>query len=230
MSVRLCGREIDLCIFDVDGTVYPQSIVSAAYLPVQTYLAELLLLAKTGQTTFPSSVVESKRQAYVKASITKGDFHNTFVAMGGNSDNYKPVERMVHTENYLDYDPQLSELFSRLKISSELAILTQGREQKVSLIMDKLLGHGWRSLFAAIVCGDTPGSPTKPDPEAIQYILDKTGIAPRRTVMIGDTDSADIQPARQKGLLTVQVSRTDSASADLYIKNVTDLAQHIQIT
>jgi phosphoglycolate phosphatase len=70
--------------------------------------------------------------------------------------------------------------------------------------LDKLIsGHGLEGYFQSLQVADF--HPSKPHPAMIQACLTETGIAPARTVMIGDT-SFDIDMGRAAGVHTIAVS------------------------
>lgn len=220
--MMLRERRIEAAIFDIDGTVYPQEIVDRAYLPVQTYLAELIL-GSTGQASFPHAAVEPVRQAYVGRSIAAASFQDTFVSMGGRETDYSVVESQVHTFEYLQHDEALLQMFSFLSQHLRLGILSQSRAAKADMILSTLIGNDWLKYFNIVVCCDTPNTPNKPDPEAFIYVASQLGASSENTAMVGDLHSADIAPAVQVGMLAIQVNRQDSLAAALHLARPHDL-------
>jgi HAD superfamily hydrolase (TIGR01509 family) len=51
----------------------------------------------------------------------------------------------------------------------------------------------------AIVCGDDPSLPSKPDPASLHYLCQKFGLAPAQVLMVGDTES-DMMFGRNAGI------------------------------
>ena len=62
--------------------------------------------------------------------------------------------------------------------------------------------EGWHDLFATIQTADN--HPSKPHPSMVLTAMAETGIAPRRTVMVGDT-SFDVAMGRNAGVTSVGV-------------------------
>jgi phosphoglycolate phosphatase len=110
------------------------------------------------------------------------------------------AERYKNAFRELDHDPSETEgLFPSCKdIIAELA----GREDLILGIatgksrrgVDRLIeAEGWHGIFATIQTADE--HPSKPHPSMIYQAMLETGIAPTKTIMIGDT-TYDVEMAR----------------------------------
>jgi 2-haloalkanoic acid dehalogenase type II len=75
--------------------------------------------------------------------------------------------------------------------------------QDVQSLVDKA---GIRAYFDQIIVSATVGI-RKPDPYIFQLALDHFGVAPERTVMVGDTLAADVRGAQNSGIASVWITR-----------------------
>ncbi|HEY3353140.1 MAG TPA: HAD family hydrolase [Polyangia bacterium] len=81
-----------------------------------------------------------------------------------------------------------------------LAVLSNKLDTATRTLVDRLLGR-WR--FAAVV-GEVPHMPRKPDPTAARAMAAQLGVAPARTVFVGDSGN-DVETAARAGMLPVGV-------------------------
>ncbi len=65
-----------------------------------------------------------------------------------------------------------------------------------------LKGHGYDTFFAHVRCPDEGHA--KPHPDAVHDILAKTGVEPRHTVLVGDTET-DMMTAANAGVVALGV-------------------------
>lgn len=114
------------------------------------------------------------------------------------------VERYRH--HYLSADHQLElfpgsfELVEALADSGRLLGVATGKSRKG---LDRALGHsGLRRFFHATRCADECFS--KPHPQMLEEVMAECGVAPARTLMIGDT-THDLLMARNAGVGAVAV-------------------------
>lgn len=90
---------------------------------------------------------------------------------------------------------------------------------------------GAADFFFQILAGDS-GHPHKPDPRAMQYVMQQAPASPAETVFIGDS-LIDIQTGRNAGVKTVVVSHgfsaedeLQSAAPDGLFRNFSELLAH----
>jgi 2-haloalkanoic acid dehalogenase type II len=72
---------------------------------------------------------------------------------------------------------------------------------------------GIRGFFEQIITSAALGI-RKPNPRIFHYVLDKMGIEPERSVMVGDTLGADILGAQNAGMSSIWVTRRASKAAN----------------
>ncbi|MCA1300349.1 HAD-IA family hydrolase [Stappia indica] len=89
--------------------------------------------------------------------------------------------------------------------------------------------HGLQGRFVTIQTADR--APSKPNPGMILQAMDETGVAPERTVMIGDT-SYDMEMARNAGVGAIAVTwgyhdraQLEAGGADVLIDRFDQLEQ-----
>ncbi|MCR4263342.1 MAG: HAD family hydrolase, partial [Candidatus Roizmanbacteria bacterium] len=73
----------------------------------------------------------------------------------------------------------------------------------------------------------------KPDPKSFRYILNKLGVKPEESLMIGDNFTADIVGAKQVGMHAVYIDlgrndRTNDAEPDFIVSSLENLATKIR--
>lgn len=117
-------------------------------------------------------------------------------------------------------------------------LLELRRQYRVGLLTDgpvraqrgKLARLGWEDYFdAVVVTGALQAG--KPDQRAFDAIVEELGIAPEATVFVGDHPEADIQGAKEAGMVAVQVlcDRFErSPVADAYVDQDDLLGQLMQ--
>jgi phosphoglycolate phosphatase-like HAD superfamily hydrolase len=94
--------------------------------------------------------------------------------------------------------------------------------------MATLAAFGLSDHFDVVLCGDD-GVPVKPAPHMVLYICERLGVAPARSVVVGDSlfdmQMARSAGARAVGVLTGVTTRVVlTAAADVVLESVGDLA------
>ncbi len=92
-------------------------------------------------------------------------------------------------------------LLATLRTRYKVGLLTDGPGETQH---DKLRRLGWTDAFDATVVTGPLGAP-KPDRRAFEAITDALGVAPERTVYVGDDPQRDIEGAKAAGLRPIQV-------------------------
>ncbi len=200
MSPNLPKIEVDLIVFDLDGTL-------ADSLPDLTAAANFACR----QLGLPEHPPEA-----VKAMIGGGErkFMERVVGPG----HQDLVDRCLHL--YLDYYsrhcgdltrlyPGVAETLARLA-PRKLAVLSNKLQR---LTEEVLRVTGILPRFTAVRGGGS-GLPLKPSPEPLKALLGEAGVAPARTLMVGDK-TADISTARGAGTLVAAVTYGYGEYADL---------------
>lgn len=80
---------------------------------------------------------------------------------------------------------------------------------------DRLVSKFFSDIDFVAVEGNREGAPLKPDPQIVTGILSRTGIAPERAVMIGDS-GIDIRTAQAAGIDSIGVAWGFRFAEELY--------------
>lgn len=97
--------------------------------------------------------------------------------------------------------PFIPDLLNSLtKFGKRFFIISNKHESAVKTIARKLLYH-WNF---EIIIGNSGQFPLKPSPEAVRYILEKTGLKQEEICLVGDGES-DIETAKQAKILSIAV-------------------------
>lgn len=120
---------------------------------------------------------------------------------------------------YDDVRPALEQLRRRHR----LALLTNGASD---LQREKLAGAGLGPCFDEILVAGDIGF-AKPDPRIFQELLARLRVKPGASVMLGDSQSKDIQGASAVGMGTIWVNRNgtprrDGVACDLEVTTLND--------
>jgi 2-haloalkanoic acid dehalogenase type II len=92
-----------------------------------------------------------------------------------------------------------------------LALISNASDDaNTQFLIDKL---GARSYFEFIVSSAELGI-RKPDPKIFQHVLKSLGVAPDKTVMVGDTLGADILGANNVGIFSIWITRRADTPAN----------------
>jgi phosphoglycolate phosphatase len=177
---------IDLVVFDLDGTLVDSSIDIAN---AANALVEELGGARLSHESIVRMVGEGAgvlvRRALAAASIdpeTPGAL-DRFLAI------YNP-RLLEHTRPYDGMVDVLTWIASR----TPMAVLTNKPARATGLMLD---GLALRRYFGDVIGGDTSWG-RKPDPAGLLHLAEAAGVAPGRTLMVGDSP-VDLETARRAG-------------------------------
>jgi HAD superfamily hydrolase (TIGR01509 family) len=95
-------------------------------------------------------------------------------------------------------------------VDRPLALVTNGAPE---MQRQKLGAVGLRDAFDAVVFGGHD-APAKPSPEPFEAVLDDLGVAPERTVHVGNSVSSDVAGAHAAGLQSVWVPADPDRTPD----------------
>ncbi len=125
---------------------------------------------------------------------------------------------------YDDVRPALERLRGRYR----MALLTNGASD---LQREKIAGAGLAPCFDEVLVAADIGI-SKPDPRIFRALLTRLRIEPQAAVMLGDSQSRDIQGAAAVGMRTIWVNRTglprrNGVTCDLEVANLTECVEWI---
>lgn len=207
--MKLSG--ITVCIWDFDGTLYQQ--IPALWDNIRDTEIQVIV-RHTGWSRQKATDEFYKIYQVVTPSGT-----TTVSQLTGISHEQASVETSALTDyaKYVHPDPHLTELFASVS-SYRHFMLVNGSQESVARGL-ALLGVD-AHMFEEIVTSETVGE-TKPSTKGFSYILNKTGLAPEKHLMIGDREAVDLVPAKSLGMKTCLVwADTPSAIADVTLPTV----------
>lgn len=189
-------------VFDLDGTLYTadnlaREIADAADVAVASSrgvsLAEGRQLILKARERLTESLGEEPTLSMtcMELGLELADLHRYF-------------ELEVKPERYLVEDPVLIALLDSLASVCDLYIYTNNNLPLANRILDLLgIGPQFRNIYS-IEFSWLP----KPDPEALQRVLEDIGGPPESFLFVGDREQVDLQPAARLGIETLLVRET----------------------
>jgi phosphoglycolate phosphatase len=192
--------EFELVIFDLDGTLIDtrQDIANAANEMLAHYglqkksVDELTGYVGDGIEKFVERCVATQKVATQKVAGSRVDL-----------DEAADLFKGFYAERLMEFSrpyPGIVDLLQRMN-GVRKAILTNKAYGMSKSIAD---GLGISGFFELLVGGDSLPR-KKPFPDGILYILEKTGVARKHSLMVGDGPN-DIVTAREAGVSSVYVS------------------------
>ena len=124
--------------------------------------------------------------------------------------------------------PGIPELVRKLDFEGyKLAVASN----KLQAGTDRLIRKFFPDIPFVAVCGNSPEYPLKPDAALVRYIIEKAGVRPEDTVMIGDSE-IDIHTAHNAGIPAIAVTwgfRPEESllDADHIVRDVKEIEDYI---
>jgi len=181
-------RRFDLVVFDWDGTLADST----------TVIAESLQRACRDIGCAVPADVDARY--VIGLGLADALRH---VAPGLHPDRYPDLSAR-YRDHFLTREPQIPlfegarELVDVLRERGHRVAVATGKTRKG---LDRALAfHRMHDRFDATRCADEGRS--KPDPEMLLHLLERLGVAPDRTVMVGDT-THDLEMAARAGVAAV---------------------------
>lgn len=213
--------EIRALVFDLEGTLYNSKELADEW-RVQVFK---LVREKTGRSDeeilkeFIKITKELEGKGFrrppvsmiiERVGITRGEF-------------YKAIES-VDPYKYLQPDPELRKILEYLKSKWRLAMLTN-LSRKSTLNILSALGLDSDIFDPLITASEMEKG--KPDPEPFRRITEELGLEPSSIVMVGDSVSSDLEPAKKVGMKTVLISEKEMITplADIRVKSIKELME-----
>ncbi len=212
-------REIDLILFDLDGTLVDsrQDIFNA----VNRMLDRLALPALPGETIV--GYVGNGVRELIRRSLGPAHLDRLEEGTACFLEHYS-AHLIDHTRLYPGVIDTLEGLGDKRK-----AVVTNKLEDLSRRILE---GLGVSHHFTLVVGGDTVGK-KKPSPAAIEWALGRLKVRPERAMIVGDSPT-DIEAGRAAGIRTCGVTYgfkppelVRAARPDLVIDDLRALRDHV---
>ncbi|MGQ9721296.1 MAG: HAD family hydrolase [Candidatus Jordarchaeum sp.] len=216
--------EIRALVFDLEGTLYNSKELADEW-RVQVFK---LVREKTGRSD------EEILKEFIK--ITKElegkGFRRPPVSMiiervGITREEFYKAIESVDPSKYLQPDSELRKMLEYFKSKWRLAMLTN-LSRKSTLDILSALGLDSDIFDPLITASEMEKG--KPDPEPFRRIIKDLDLKPSSIMMVGDSISSDLEPARKVGMKTVLISEKEITTplADLKVKNIQELMEKLE--
>lgn len=185
--------------FDCDGTLYEDTsgIVQATREVILEYLSKKLEIPQTDlMQEFLNRVKKYKTKT------------KAITSYGFSEEDARDIINRIDIASFVQHDSKLVEMLSGLKTDKiSISIFTNNKKQTLDKILEKL---GLSELgFNFTVTAENV--PPKPSIEGYLYVIKQSKVLPFETLFVGDRLEADIEPAREAGMHTLQVSSPKNA-------------------
>ncbi len=151
---------------------------------------------------------------YREEKITKTELRYARLKETFNAMQYDTSDDLINTlsSRYIELLPEQNHLFNNtttllnyLKERYTLHIITNGFEE---IQEKKLYNSAIRPFFKNVVNSEMVGV-KKPNPKIFQFALERAGVSPVKSVMVGDSLEADILGAKNVGMQTIHFNSTN---------------------
>lgn len=189
-------------VFDLDGTLY----VSAG-LAAEIEQAAVNLVAATRGVSMAEgrALLDGARRRLAEGLEEEPTLTRTCLELGIEvRDLHRVFQQQVHPERYLAHDAVLGALLDSLRAHCDLYLYTNNNLFLTRKILALL---GVDEHFRRLYTIEYSGIP-KPDPEALQRVLEDIGGPPESFLFVGDREQVDLQLAASAGIPTLLVKET----------------------
>lgn len=138
--------------------------------------------------------------------------------------------KIVHSKwfDFVDFMlyPEVKEVLLELKQRGlKIGLISNGYEEEICFILEMV---DLEKKFLDVIIGvDTIGK-VKPNPEVFRYAISKLNVEPEEAISIGDDIEVDYEGARNAGIHSLLIDRTENNQRDLRtIKNLKEILSHI---
>ena len=208
-------RNLDLVIFDLDGTLYPANEEMDRVYP----RAAMQLLSRKFNRDLEDVCEEFLQKKEELATIIKGTPTSTLTLFYFNEVGFEEFEaeldRQIDVKSYIKADPKCIQIIKKIHSAYPIFLYTTNNDK----VSTKILTHiglteffprEKRFTFSTVSRMNLPDSRAKlqyikPNIKGFLHILERFGVTPERTLMIGDSEVSDILPAQKLGLQTYHV-------------------------
>ncbi|MGT2846535.1 HAD family hydrolase [Streptococcus massiliensis] len=122
----------------------------------------------------------------------------------------------------IEPEPFLLEQVLSLQQHYQLAILTNG---KISEQREKIKRAGFEGIMPVYISEEM--GLEKPDLAAFQYVLAKEKFQVKHTLMVGDSLTNDILPAKELGLQTAYIGKEQTKESELTFLSIQELCDYL---
>lgn len=233
MSVSVNGQEVKAAVFDFDETLYQFQPEKQAliWLDLRRQLV-ISALAGRGITNPSEEMIEKTVAIYIKQAEKLGWKHS-YLALGGNEEDYPKITGSFSIAEYLSYDSALVELLNLLSKYFPVHIFTGSSRECAFDALEVLIGElSDRFTTERMLTSDDMRRGTKPDLEAYQEMLERFALEPKSTIFVDDQLS-EVETAASLGMITFLLQQASQGETQLgphiVLKSLYDLLEHLKI-
>lgn len=214
-GLRDCRPALDLVVFDMDGTLYPDDPRCREAYPAAAL--EVVARIRGCSDAEAARVFDDCRRSVTRT--LGGRPTNTLVLLtcfdeADPRDYARAVSRRVDVEAWLRPDPSATRAVERVADEFPIVLFTTNNEPVTdrtlrAIGMDHLFPPDRRYTMESMLDLPLPHPERvehlKPGLRGFRHILARHGARPGKTLMVGDSDVSDLRPAERLGLHTYLV-------------------------
>jgi putative hydrolase of the HAD superfamily len=189
-------------VFDLDGTLYRSEQLEREIAEA----ADVAIASSRGVSLNEGrEMLRTARKRLAESLETEPTLSLTCMELGLElADLHRFFEQEVKPERYLVEDPVLIALLDSLASVCDLYIYTNNNLPLAKRIMAQLgIGLQFKQIYSIEFCWAP-----KPDPEALQRVLEDIGGPPETFLFVGDREHVDLAPAEEVGVQTLLIRET----------------------
>ena len=212
-------KEFKLIIFDLDGTLYDRNRrIDHAY----PEAAIEIICAQTGQTPEAAHQVFEQRRAELK-TILNGSPTSTLTLLYFYGNHFAELEKRVDAcldvDALIQPDPLLLQTLTAIQNHYPVFLYTTNNGKTADRILTALGAAPFFPPEKRFSLSDVGRLPLpheqklqyiKPGAKGFYRILDQFGVKPADTLMVGDSEVSDIQPALALGMSAYRVENREN--------------------
>jgi len=209
------AKSLDLVIFDLDGTLYErQAVIDEAYPQ-----AALNLLAQQSRKSSQEIEKEFFRNKQRLAKKIKGKPTNTITLLyfyDISIDAFETeVNRILDPRPLLTPDQKVHTVVGKVAANYPIYLFTTNNGTVAQRILETLQLDDYFPLNRRFTLSTVKQFETdqqeridyiKPGLKGFKHVLDKENVRPNKALMVGDSQTSDIEPAAKLGLQTYHVT------------------------
>ncbi|HPC36876.1 MAG TPA: HAD family hydrolase [Candidatus Marinimicrobia bacterium] len=208
-------KDFELIIFDMDGTLYPVSAEMDSIYPIVA-----LECAAKSVNRQPSEIkVDFEQKRAELSRYLNGTPTSTLTLMYFyDADMHafeREVTRRISTKKYIQPDVRTIKVLDTIRQFYPIFLFTTNNRLTADKILSQLQLADYFPPEQRFTFTDINALPIskaekinfmKPSTKGLEYILERCGVPANRTLMVGDSITMDIEPARRLGLATYHVT------------------------
>jgi FMN phosphatase YigB (HAD superfamily) len=218
LQEKLDSKEIDLVIFDCDGTLYRMDnkpFPETSFYKEIRQKAAALIESVTGCSNGMNRLVEIEGTYGLELSLAFKEQFNLSVP-----DYFRRTWGEIDPARFVDNADHTRHVLTAVANRSSIALLTNAPEAWCNNVLEYI---GATDLFKDLVWTGE-GAVRKPNVKAFQQVMAHFGATPGRTAMVGDEEKTDILPCSMLGMYTVRVNPHNKETvADQSISSIAEL-------